>query len=115
MAEEIWSESMIQVELSAIGKDLPRFIKDAKGEEVVIVAGQTPIGYLHTFADEDEWYEYRLLNDPRFIRRIAQARKSAKAGRVYSALEVDDIFKDDNLDSTHSRARTNGKRLKRKR
>ena len=31
---------------------------------------------------EDDWFEYRLLNDPRFLKRIEAARKSARAGRV---------------------------------
>jgi hypothetical protein len=28
-----------------------------------------------------EWFEYRLENDPRFLRRIEQARQSLQAGR----------------------------------
>ena len=30
---------------------------------------------------EENWFEYRLENDPRFLRRIEQARKSLQAGR----------------------------------
>jgi hypothetical protein len=33
------------------------------------------------FASDDDWFEYRLENDPRFLRRIEQARKSIRAGR----------------------------------
>jgi hypothetical protein len=33
------------------------------------------------FESEDDWFEYRLENDPRFLRRIAQARRSLQAGR----------------------------------
>ena len=28
-----------------------------------------------------DWFEYRLENDPRFLRRIDQARKSLQAGQ----------------------------------
>jgi hypothetical protein len=28
-----------------------------------------------------DWFEYRLENDPRFLRRIEQARDSLQAGR----------------------------------
>jgi hypothetical protein len=28
-----------------------------------------------------DWFEYRLENDPRFLRRIEQARDSVQAGR----------------------------------
>jgi hypothetical protein len=30
---------------------------------------------------EDDWFEYRLENDPRFVRRIDKARSSLRAGR----------------------------------
>jgi hypothetical protein len=30
---------------------------------------------------EQDWFEYRLENDPRFLRRIEQARDSLQAGR----------------------------------
>jgi hypothetical protein len=33
------------------------------------------------FESEDDWFEYRLENDPRFLRRIEKARKSLRAGR----------------------------------
>ena len=33
------------------------------------------------FQSEDEWLDYRLENDPRFLRRIDKARKSLRAGR----------------------------------
>lgn len=29
----------------------------------------------------EEWFEYRLENDPRFLDRIEQARASLRAGR----------------------------------
>lgn len=37
--------------------------------------------------------EYRLINDPRFIRRVAEARASARAGQLYSSGEVDEMLK----------------------
>ena len=33
------------------------------------------------FESEDDWFEYRLENDPRFLQRIEQARNSLRAGR----------------------------------
>jgi len=30
---------------------------------------------------KDEWFEYRLENDPRFLARIARARRSIGAGK----------------------------------
>jgi len=33
------------------------------------------------FESEEDWFDYRLENDPRFLRRIEQARNSLRAGR----------------------------------
>jgi hypothetical protein len=33
------------------------------------------------FETEDDWFEYRLENDARFLRRVEEARKSLHAGR----------------------------------
>jgi hypothetical protein len=33
------------------------------------------------FASEDEWFEYRLVNDPRFQKRIASARQQIRDGQ----------------------------------
>ena len=37
---------------------------------------------------EDDWFEYRLEHDPRFLRRIEQARSSLSAGR---GVKLEDI------------------------
>jgi hypothetical protein len=33
------------------------------------------------FSSEEDWFEYRLENDPRFLRRIERARDGLRAGR----------------------------------
>jgi hypothetical protein len=40
-----------------------------------------PAGVLIGFKSEDDWFEYKLENDPRFLRRIAQARESLRQGK----------------------------------
>ena len=35
---------------------------------------------LSELKSEDDWFEYRLEHDPRFLRRIEQARSSLSAG-----------------------------------
>jgi hypothetical protein len=30
---------------------------------------------------EDDWFDYKLEHDPRFLQRIAQARASVRAGK----------------------------------
>jgi hypothetical protein len=33
------------------------------------------------FGSEDDWFDYRLENDPRFLARIESARRNLRAGR----------------------------------
>jgi hypothetical protein len=33
------------------------------------------------FKSEDEWFEYRLEHDPRFLERILNARRSLRRGK----------------------------------
>ena len=40
-----------------------------------------PAGVLVGFASEDDWFDYKLENDPRFLQRVARARKSLQAGK----------------------------------
>ncbi len=40
-----------------------------------------PVGVLVGFQNENDWFEYRLENDPRFLKRIASARQSLRAGK----------------------------------
>ena len=72
---------MRRVPLSEIEDDLPRFLREAEGEEIVVTRNGKPAGVLIGFAFEDDWLDYLLENDPRFLRRIEQARNSVREGR----------------------------------
>lgn len=72
---------MKKVPLSAVKDDLSRYLRLAEGEEIVITRHGQPAGVLIGFKSEDEWFEYRLQNDPRFLNRVEAARKSLKEGR----------------------------------
>lgn len=79
---------MRQVPLSEIQNDLSRFLREAEGEEIVITRNGKPAGVLIGFASEDDWLDYQLENDPRFLRRIERARKSLREGR---GVRIEDI------------------------
>lgn len=79
---------MKKVALSEVKDDLSRYLRLAEGEEIVITRHGKPAGVLIGFRSEDEWFEYRLLNDPRFLKRIAAARESLRAGRGVPLEEV---------------------------
>jgi prevent-host-death family protein len=77
-----------RVPLSKIKSDLPRFLREAENEEIVITRDGKPAGVLIGFESEDDWLDYRLENDPRFLRRIEQARESLRARR---GVRIEDV------------------------
>ena len=79
---------MRQVPVSEIKNDLSRFLREAEGEEIIITPNGKPAGLLIGFASEDDWFDYQLENDPRFRRRIEQARKSLREGR---GIKIEDV------------------------
>jgi prevent-host-death family protein len=72
---------MKQVPLSEVKDDLSRFLREAETQEIVITRHGKPAGVLIGFESEDDWFNYRLEHDPRFLRRIAKARADLRAGR----------------------------------
>ena len=72
---------MRAVALAKVKDDLSKYLRIAEKEQVVITRHGKPAGLLIGFADEDDWFEYCLENDPRFLKRIAAARESLRAGR----------------------------------
>ena len=72
---------MKKVSLSEVKDDLSRYLREAEDREVVITRHGKPAGVLIGFASEDDWFDYRLENDARFLARIEKARKSLRAGQ----------------------------------
>jgi prevent-host-death family protein len=72
---------MKKIALSDVKDDLSRLLRMAEKEEIVITRHGKPAGLLVGFASEDDWFDYRLENDPRFLKRIELARKSLLAGK----------------------------------
>lgn len=81
MAGPIRKPGVRQVPLSEVKDDLSHFLRVAEKQEVVITRHGKPAGVLIGFESEDDWFDYRLENDPRFRRRIETARASLRAGR----------------------------------
>jgi prevent-host-death family protein len=88
MAKSIRRPSVRRVPLSEIKDALSRFLREAESEEIVITRNGKPAGLLIGFGSEDDWLNYRLENDPRFLRRIEQARKSLREGR---GVRIEDV------------------------
>ena len=81
MARTVRKSGMKEVPLSEIKDDLSRFLGQAETQEIIITRHGKPAGVLIGFESEEDWFEYRLEHDPRFLRRIEQARNSLRAGR----------------------------------
>ena len=72
---------MKRVALSELKDDLSRYLRMAESEEIVITKHGKPAGVLVGFASEDDWFDYKLQHDPRFLQRVARARKDLQAGK----------------------------------
>ncbi|MCI0376536.1 MAG: type II toxin-antitoxin system Phd/YefM family antitoxin [Gemmataceae bacterium] len=72
---------MKKVALSEVKDDLSKLLRMAEKEEIVITRHGKPAGILVGFKSDDDWFDYRLENDPRFLHRVLQARQSLRAGK----------------------------------
>ncbi|MBI5130943.1 MAG: type II toxin-antitoxin system Phd/YefM family antitoxin [Rhodopseudomonas palustris] len=80
---------MKEVSLSEVKDDLSRYLREAETQEIVITRHGKPAGVLIGFESEDDWLDYRLEHDPRFLQRVEQARRSLKAGGGTKLEDVD--------------------------
>lgn len=69
---------MIRAKLSDVKDRLSEYLRLAETEEVIITRHGKPAGVLVGFASEDDWFDYKLEYDPRFLARVAAARKSLR-------------------------------------
>ena len=79
---------MKRVALSEVKDQLSKYLKEAGKEGIVITRHGRPAGVLIGFRSEDDWIDYRLENDPRFLSRIEAARASLRSGRGVPIEEV---------------------------
>ena len=93
---------MKRVSLSQVKDDLSRYLRLAAKEELVITRHGRAAGLLIGFESEDDWFDYRLESDPRFLNRIAKARASLRAGR---GLRLEDVDAGSNKGASASRSR----------
>jgi prevent-host-death family protein len=85
---------MKEVAVTEVKEDLAKYLKLAQKEAIVITRRGKPVGVLTAFKSEDDLFDYLLVNDPRFQRRIKQAEQSIEEGKgvrledvTYKALE----------------------------
>ena len=72
---------MKRVKLSEVKDRFSEYLRMAEDEEIIVTRHGKPAGLLVGLATEDDWIDYRLEHDPRFVRRIAEARESLREGK----------------------------------
>jgi prevent-host-death family protein len=93
--------------LAEVKNQLSRFLRKASHEHVVITKHGRAAGVLIGFESEEDWFEYRLENDPRFLKRIARARASLRA---HKGISWEDVQREENRRRTACAARSAGRR-----
>ena len=81
---------MKKVVLSEVRDDLPKYLRIAEDEDVLITQDGKPAGVLIGLRSEDDWLDYQLENDPRFLRRVEEARQELREGRGIRLEDVED-------------------------
>lgn len=79
---------MKEVPLSEMKDHLSEYLRVAEEETIIITRHGKPAGVLVGFATEDDWFDYRLEHDRRFLARIAKARESLRAG---GGIRIEDV------------------------
>ncbi|HEY3570260.1 MAG TPA: type II toxin-antitoxin system prevent-host-death family antitoxin [Thermoanaerobaculia bacterium] len=81
---------MKKVALSEVRDDLPKYLRIAEDEDVLITQDGKPAGVLIGLRSEEDWLDYQLENDPRFLQRIEEARQELREGRGVRLEDVGD-------------------------
>ena len=79
---------MKQVAFAEVRDHLSKYLVEAGQEQIVITKHGKPAGVLTGFATEDDWFDFRLENDPRFLKKIEESRASIRAGQGISWEQV---------------------------
>src|SRR5438067_13665164 len=80
LAGTVWRGVMKRVPLSEVKDDLSRYVQLATHEEIVVTRHGRPAAVLIGFEDEDDWFDYQIEHDARFVARMEAARRSLEAG-----------------------------------
>jgi prevent-host-death family protein len=98
---------MRKIAFAEVKDHLSMYLVEAGKEQIVITKHGRPAGVLLGFKDEDDWFEYRLENDPRFQRKMLCARASIRKG---NGVSWESIKNEDARRSTASTVRADARR-----
>jgi prevent-host-death family protein len=78
---------MTKIPIAKVKDNFSKILRRAGGEDVVVVVHGRPTAVIIGFEDEDDWLEYRLLGDDKFLARLAESRWQYNQGK-YKTLEA---------------------------
>ena len=70
--------------------DICSIIREAEKEEVLITRHGKPAAVVIGFHNDDDWFDYRLEHDKKFLRKIAEARAEIQKGQYVTLDELPD-------------------------
>jgi prevent-host-death family protein len=76
--------------MSEAKNDICSIIREAEKEEVLITRHGKPAAVVIGFHDEDDWFDYKIEHDERFLRKIAKAREEIRKGAYVPLDELPD-------------------------
>jgi len=79
---------MKQVALSKAKDNLSGYLHSAEKKKIIITRHGKPAGVLIGFNSDEDWFDYRLENDPRFLQRIESARRSIRKSK---GVKIEDL------------------------
>lgn len=79
---------MKQIPFAEVRDHLSRYLVEAGEELIVITKHGRPAGVLTGFATDDDWFDFQVENDPRFLKKIEESRAGLKAGHGVSWEDV---------------------------
>lgn len=82
---------MKRIALSKLKDELSDCLRRAEKEQILITRNGKPAGVLIGFSSEDDWFDFCLENDPRFLKRMAKARRDLDAGRGVRLEDIKDL------------------------
>jgi prevent-host-death family protein len=90
MAARTWSTAMKKRTMSEAKNDICSIIREAEKEEVLITRHGKPAAVVIGFRNEDDWFDYKIEHDDKFLRKIAKAREEIRKGEYVTLDELPD-------------------------
>lgn len=72
---------MITAPLNQVKDSFSEFVNRACKEQVLVTRHGRPAAIIIGFADEDDWLDYRIEHDERFVKRMEESMAQAKSGQ----------------------------------